>query len=73
MVGKGGIDKTSPGHPFTNTEVFAGYWSSSVHPRGITTAYVFYLANGGVEDFNKSNRAFVWPVRYAGEDEGGSP
>ena len=67
IVGKNGLDKTFPGHPFTNYVVHAGYWSSSVNPVSLTYAYMVNVVNGGVESFNKSRIAYVWPARYASE------
>ena len=66
IVGKSGLDK---GHPFTNLVLWGSYWSSSVNPRGLTYTYGVNVGNGSVESLNKSKIGYVWPVRYARDDE----
>ncbi len=56
------------GHPFESIHTGIGYWSKTNHRFGPQYAYQMKLWYGKVGYMKKSQRALVWPVRYAGFD-----
>jgi len=68
------VDKTQQnpalpqGHPFGAIHTSIGYWSKTSHRFGPQYMYQMKLWYGKAGYMNKSQRALVWPVRYAGFD-----
>jgi hypothetical protein len=56
------------GHPFESIHTSIGYWSKTSHRFGPQYMYQMKLWYGKAGYMNKSQRALVWPVRYAGFD-----
>jgi len=56
------------GHPFESIHTSIGYWSKTPHRFGPKYMYQMKLWYGKTGYMNKSQRALVWPVRYAGFD-----
>jgi hypothetical protein len=56
------------GHPFESIHTSIGYWSKTPHRFGPKYMYQMKLWYGKSGYMNKSQRALVWPVRYAGFD-----
>ncbi|KPA09059.1 protein containing DUF1566 [Candidatus Magnetomorum sp. HK-1] len=56
------------GHPFESLHTGIGYWSKTTHRFGPQYVYQMKLWYGKVGYMKKSQRALVWPVRYAGFD-----
>jgi len=56
------------GHPFESIHTSFGYWSKTSHRFGPQYMYQMKLWYGKSGYMNKSQRALVWPVRYAGFD-----
>jgi hypothetical protein len=57
-----------PDHPFESIHTSIGYWSKTSHRFGPQYKYKMKLWYGKTGYMNKSQRALVWPVRYAGFD-----
>jgi len=56
------------GHSFESIRTGIGYWSKTTHRFGPQYKYQMKLWYGKVGYMNKSQRALIWPVRYAGFD-----
>jgi len=56
------------GNPFESIHTSIGYWSKTSHRFGPQYMYQMKLWYGKTGYMNKSQRALVWPVRYAGFD-----
>jgi len=49
-------------HPFTGVQTYY-YWSSTTYATNTTRAWFVGLVNGYVNDGNKANTYYIWPVR----------
>jgi len=56
------------GHPFESIHTGIGYWSKTIHRFGPQYVYQMKLWYGKTGYMKKTQRALVWPVRYAGFD-----
>jgi len=56
------------GHPFESIHTGIGYWSKTTHRFGPQYVYQMKLWYGKAGYMKKTQRALVWPVRYAGFD-----
>ena len=51
-----------PATPFIGVQS-SWYWSSSTYATSTNFAWYVYLSDGNVDNYNKANHSYVWPVR----------